>query len=80
VNGKELFASHCAGCHYQGGNLVNPNKPLTRIYREANGVRTAQDLVSKMRRGGQGMPRYTVKELAEPEARAIADYILVTFD
>ena len=80
ADGKALFARHCAGCHYQGGNLVNPAKPLTRMHREANGLRTASDLVAKMRRGGQGMPAFTTKRLPEPEARAIADHILRSFD
>jgi cytochrome c6 len=79
-DGQALFARHCAGCHYQGGNSVNPAKPLTKMYREANGQRTTADLVAKMRRGGPGMPRFSTKELPEAEARAIAEHIKVTFN
>ncbi len=79
-DGQALFARHCAGCHYNGGNTVNPAKPLTQIYREANGLRTTADLVAKMRRGGGGMPRFTTKQLPETEAKAIAEHIIRTFD
>lgn len=80
ADGQTLFARHCAGCHNHGGNTVNPAKPLHRLYREANGLRTATDLIAKMRRGGQGMPIYTARDLPEAEARAIAEYILATFN
>jgi cytochrome c6 len=80
ADGKSLFQQFCAGCHYQGGNSVNPARPLTKLYREANGMRTTKDLVAKMRRGGQGMPAFSADRLPEPAARAIAEYIMVTFD
>ena len=80
ADGKALFARHCAGCHYGGGNLINPAKPLTRLHRQANGIRTSGDLVSKMRRGGAGMPRFSARQISEPDAQAIADYIIRTFD
>jgi cytochrome c6 len=79
-DGQALFARHCAGCHYQGGNSVNPAKPLAKMYREANGLRTTASLVAKMRSGGPGMPRFSIKELSETETKAIAEYITVTFN
>jgi len=80
VDGKELFARHCSGCHYEGGNSVNRSKPLHRLFRHANGLRTVDDLVNKIRRGGQGMPAYRPDRISDPEARAIAEYIIKTFD
>ncbi len=80
ADGKELFARHCSGCHYEGGNSVNRSKPLHRLFRHANGLRTEQDLVDKIRRGGQGMPAYRPDRISDPEARAIAEYIVKTFD
>ena len=80
TDGKILFARHCVGCHYNGGNTVNPAKPLTRIYREANGLRTPKELVAKIRQGGPGMPAFSAARLSEPNAQAIAEYIIKTFD
>jgi cytochrome c6 len=80
ADGKALFEQHCSGCHYQGTNAVYPSRPLFRLYREANGLKTPKDLVAKMRRGGQGMPRFSTKQLSNADARAIADYIIRTFD
>lgn len=79
-HGETLFKRFCSGCHYNGGNSINPNKPLHRIYREANGLKTGPDLIDKIRRGGRGMPQYPPNRIPEEDARAIAEYILTTFN
>ncbi|GAM10313.1 cytochrome c6 [Geobacter sp. OR-1] len=80
TDGKALFDRHCSSCHYQGDNPTYPSRPLFRLYREANGLRTQKDLVAKMRRGGQGMPSFAAKQLSDADAMAIAGYIIRTFD
>ncbi len=80
ADGKALFDRYCSGCHYQGQNAIYPSKPLFRLYREANGLKTPKDLVAKMRRGGQGMPSFAAQQLSDADAMAIADYIIRTFD
>lgn len=78
--GKRLFDRFCNGCHYQGGNIVRKDKPLTRLHRVANGVNSVEAIVRKIRSGGTGMPRYGADQISEPDARKIAVYILETFD
>lgn len=79
IDGKKEFEEHCAVCHKDGGNLVNPAKTLHKKDREANGVKTAKDIIGKMRKPGPGMTQFDRKTISDKEAKAIADYILKTF-
>ena len=77
--GEELFKKHCVACHANGGNTVNPKKTLARKDREANGVKSAKDIIGKMRKPGPGMTQFDKKTISDKEAKAIADYIIKTF-
>jgi cytochrome c6 len=76
---KADFEMFCSGCHPDGGNPVNPAKTLRRMDREANGIKRADDIVKIMRRPGQGMRTFTKKDISNKRARALAEYILVTY-
>ncbi len=78
--GGELFSHYCAGCHPGGGNAIYPQKTLHRMELAANGVRTVDDIVAKMRHPGRGMRQFDRAILSDREARAIAAYVLATFD
>jgi cytochrome c6 len=77
--GGELFALYCAGCHPDGGNMVYPQKTLHRVDLKANGVTTPADIVAIMRKPGRGMKQFDRKAVPDPDAHAIAHYILATF-
>ncbi len=79
IDGKKEFQEHCAECHKDGGNMVNPTKTLSKKDREANGVKTAKDIIAKMRNPGPGMTKFDAKTISDKEAKAIADYIIKTF-
>lgn len=79
IDGKKEFEEHCASCHKDGGNIVNPAKTLKKADLAANGVKKWQDIVGKMRNPGPGMNTFDKKEVSDKEARAIAEYILKTF-
>ncbi len=79
LDGKAEFEEHCAVCHPAGGNIVNPAKTLKKADLEKNGVKSWQDIVAKMRTPGPGMNKFEEKDVPEPEAKAIAEYILATF-
>ncbi len=79
INGKTEFEKHCAVCHKDGGNTINPAKTLSKKDRTANGVKTAKDIVGKMRKPGPGMTQFDKKTISDKEAKAIADYIIKTF-
>ncbi len=77
--GEELFKKHCMACHANGGNIVNPKKTLARKDREANGIKTAKDVIRNMRNPGPGMTKFDEKTIPAKDAKAIADYVIKTF-
>ena len=78
-DGKTLFDAHCAACHKDGGNMIKPNKTLKKSDREANGVKSAKDMVKLMRKPGPGMTTFDTKTVSDKDAKAIADYVMKTF-
>lgn len=78
-SGKQMFTQHCAACHPDGGNVINPKKTLHRKDMAANGVRTAADIVRIMRNPGPGMTKFDAATVPDKEATAIANYILKAF-
>jgi cytochrome c6 len=74
--GETLFKQHCAVCHPDGGNIINPKKTLHKKDREANGVKKAEDIVGKMRNPGPGMTKFDKKTISDKEAKEIAEYVL----
>ncbi len=76
---EAAFKANCAVCHPGGGNIINPKKTLHKADREANNVKTAADIVSKMRNPGPGMTTFDKKTISDAEAKKIAEYILKTF-
>ena len=76
ANGEELFKQRCSVCHPNGGNVINPQETLHKGEREVN---TVEEIVGKMRHPGPGMSTFDSKFLPDPDAKAIAEYILKTF-
>ena len=79
IKGETEFKEHCAACHADGGNLINPGKTLSHKDREKSGLKTSGDLVKIMRNPGPGMSTFDKKTLPDKEAKMIADYIIKTF-
>jgi cytochrome c6 len=52
---------------------------LDRKSLKANGVKSAKDIIGKIRNPGPGMTKFDEKTISNKEAKAIADYILKTF-
>ncbi len=77
--GEQLFMKHCSKCHPNGGNVVTVTKTLNPKDREANNVKTEEDIIKLMRSPGPGMVKFGKKVISEKDARAIAEYILKTF-
>lgn len=77
--GEAKFKEHCALCHPEGGNIVNPAKTLHKKDRDANGVKSEADIVKTMRKPGPGMTTFDAKTLSDKDAGDIAKYILKTF-
>lgn len=79
-SGEALFATHCTGCHPDGGNTVNPARTLSRTHREAGGIRTAADVAAYIRNPGPGMPAFSGGMIPDRDAEAIGIYVVTTFN
>jgi cytochrome c6 len=77
--GRVLFERHCAACHPNGGNTINPLKTLHGQALKANGITKARDIIAKMRHPGPGMIPFDKGTLSDQDAQSIADYILEAF-
>ncbi len=77
--GAKLYQQHCASCHPDGGNIINAAFTLRKKDRDAHGVKTANDIVGKMRNPGPGMTRYDAKTISDKDAKEIAEYIIKTY-
>ena len=77
--GATLFQQHCAACHPGGGNIIKPAFTLQKKDRDAHGVKTANDIVGKMRNPGPGMTRFDTKTVSDQDAMEIAQYVVNTF-
>ncbi|MGZ8430026.1 MAG: c-type cytochrome, partial [Candidatus Deferrimicrobiaceae bacterium] len=77
--GAKQFQRHCAACHPDGGNIIKPAVTLHKKDMDAHGVKTADDIVGKMRNPGTGMTRFDTKMISDKDAKEIAQYILTAF-
>lgn len=78
-NGEAEFKEHCAACHADGGNIIKPNKTLSKMDREKNGIKSTKEIIKIMRKPGEGMTTFDEKTLPEKEAKMISEYIISTF-
>jgi cytochrome c6 len=77
--GEAEFKEHCAICHPEGGNIINPKKTLSKGDRAANKIGSEADIIKLMRKPGPGMTTFDEKTVPDKEAKEIAQYILKTF-
>ncbi|HET6516372.1 MAG TPA: c-type cytochrome [Thermodesulfovibrionales bacterium] len=77
--GEELFMKHCSKCHPNGSNVVIVTKTLNPKDREANKIKTEEDIIKLMRNPGPGMVKFGENVISEKDAKAIAAYIMKTF-
>jgi cytochrome c6 len=79
IDGKKEFEKHCAVCHPNGGNIINPKKTLSAKSLKAIKVVGVKNIVAAMRKPGPGMTPFDEKVIPEKTAVAIAEYIVKTF-
>lgn len=78
-NGATLFKQHCAACHPDGGNIINPKHTLHKKSLNQRGIRNWSAIVKTMRKPGTGMTAFDAQTISDKDARAIAEYVLNTF-
>jgi cytochrome c6 len=77
--GEALFKQHCAICHVDGGNIINPQKTLHKKDRDANNIKSAADIIKTMRNPGPGMTQFDAKTIPDKDAGEIAEHILKSY-
>jgi cytochrome c6 len=77
--GEALFKEHCAVCHPDGNNIVNPAFKLHGKDLKAHGITKASQIVDKMRNPGPGMTKFYKKTISDKDAMKIAEYVLKAF-
>jgi cytochrome c6 len=78
-SGEALFKQYCFSCHPDGGNVSDPGRPLYGAVLKRNRITTPEDVVRIMRHPLSRMIRFDVSTLSDKDARAIAEYVLITF-
>ena len=78
-SGEALFKEHCAVCHPNGENIVNPKFTLHGKDLRAHGITKASQIVGKMRNPGPGMTKFDKNTISDKDAMKVADYVLKTF-
>lgn len=73
--GQRAFAVKCAGCH--SADIGGAGQYLVRNGRlvKSGIAATEENIVAKLRAGGQGMPRFGEDTLPESDARGIAAFL-----
>ena len=79
ATGEALFKEHCAVCHPDGGNTINPEKTLHQKDLQKQKITSPEGVVKYMRAPGPDMPAFDAKTIADKDAKAIAEYVLKTF-
>ena len=77
--GEQAFQKHCAVCHPNGKNIVNPAFTLDKKNLEKHDILKPADIVGKLRNPGPGMPKFDKETVPDRTANAIAEYILKKF-
>ena len=71
-SGEVLLKENCAVCHPNGGNIVNPNKPL----KGAQTLNTFETFLSWIRKPVQPMPPFPSSKISDQQAKELYDYLL----
>ena len=79
-SGEAHFKRYCSPCHPDGGNVSDASRPLYGSVLRSNHITTPEDIVRIMRNPLSRMIRFDVSTLSDKDARAIAEYILATFN
>ncbi|OGP53946.1 MAG: hypothetical protein A2Y65_02180 [Deltaproteobacteria bacterium RBG_13_52_11] len=72
-SGTVLFNEHCAACHPNGGNTVNPNKPL----KGSPAMQKFDVFLTWIRKPVQPMPSFPSSKISDQQAKGLYDYLLL---
>ena len=74
-SGKYLFKNHCAGCHFNGGNIIRRSKNLKISSLKHNGIDNP-GAIAKIARQGIGIMDGYEEQLGDDGDQIVANWIL----
>jgi cytochrome c6 len=72
ASGAQIFATGCAACHPNGGNVITPNLPL----RGSPPLRSFETFRTFVREGHGAMPAFSPAQISESQMRPLYQYVL----
>ena len=72
--GNELFQSHCAACHLNGGNIIRRGKTLKLAALERQGM-ASQEAIAAIAAQGQGQMSGYLEALGEDGVQQVAEWV-----
>jgi cytochrome c6 len=70
-SGSQVFATYCAPCHPNGGNTIDPNKPL----QGAPELGSYSSFKSFVRQSHKPMPPFTSSEISDADLQKLYNYL-----
>jgi mono/diheme cytochrome c family protein len=75
ASASAIFASNCASCHPNGGNIVNPNFPI----RGASQLGSYSSFRSVVRQGPGAMPSFPSSSISDAELQELYRYVVSAY-
>jgi hypothetical protein len=69
--GADVFNFHCRACHQNGGNIINPNKPI----RGSQKLRDFETFLAFIRNPTSPMPSFSQGTITDKQAKELYKYI-----
>ena len=78
ADGGALYKTHCGACHPQGGNIINPNMPVTgSVKMKSMAAFAAFNRNPVKADGSKGtMPAFSAERISNAEMKLIYEYSL----
>jgi cytochrome c6 len=76
--GKEVFEANCISCHWEGRNIVNPQKSLAKADLKAYGMYSSEAIINQIIHGKDAMPAFN--HLSDEDIENVAAYVLTQAD
>ena len=75
-DGKAVFDRNCSRCHMQGGNMMAPDKTLSKKDLKKHGKYSEEAIYQLLREGVKGTAMMSFEHLGEDKLRAVTSYVM----
>jgi cytochrome c6 len=72
ATGHDIFNSYCKVCHINGGNIINPNKPM----KDSKKLADFETFLSYVRHPTVPMPSFSQVQISDAEAKELYRYLV----